>query len=138
MKGKVIQWIEDCAKSLDIAPQVIKSIQGVVFEVRQGYKSKDSKRQNADIRNAVTAYTQGYLPCVAVFSTQIDKDILIRYKNEKWILLTGITETSSPLVSIYSFMRDIIGYDLASFFERNQNILKAEIDQVLQNLLSTQ
>ncbi|MCX6277959.1 MAG: hypothetical protein NT004_07665 [Bacteroidetes bacterium] len=29
---------------------------GVVFEVRQGYKSKDSKRQNADIDNATVAW----------------------------------------------------------------------------------
>lgn len=48
------------------------TLKGAVFEVRQGYKSKDAKRQNADIANAAAAYTQAYLPCVVMLSSQID------------------------------------------------------------------
>jgi len=33
-----------------------------VFEVRQGYKSMDSKRQAADIANAAQALTKSRLP----------------------------------------------------------------------------
>ena len=43
-----------------------------MFEVRPGYKSKDSKRQNADVSNAANAYTHQYLPVVVLLSTQID------------------------------------------------------------------
>ena len=32
-------------------------------------------------------------------------------------------------------MRDVIGYDLAGFFERNSETLKTEIDSVLRILL---
>jgi len=55
-------WMEEAATQISVAPDVFKVAKGVVFEVRQGYKSKDSKRQNADIANAAAAYSQGYLP----------------------------------------------------------------------------
>ena len=50
-------------KCLDVDENVFENLAGTIFEVRQGYKSKDSKRQNADIANAVTAYTKGLFPC---------------------------------------------------------------------------
>lgn len=48
----VQQWIIDYCANLG---EVSKPSNGIVFEVRQGYKSKDSKRQNADIDNATVA-----------------------------------------------------------------------------------
>lgn len=138
-KRKAIKkWISNCAADLDVSDRVAKTLQGVVFEVRQGYKSKDSKRQNADIANAATAYTKAYLPCVAILSLQIDDDIAYRYRNEKWALLTGNTTESSPQKSLYAFMRDVIGYDLASFFHRHSSTLKTEVNKVLVKLLSSQ
>ncbi|MBN1943717.1 MAG: hypothetical protein JW849_10535 [Phycisphaerae bacterium] len=138
-KRKAIRkWISNCAADLDVSSRVAKTLQGVVFEVRQGYKSKDSKRQNADIANAATAYTKAYLPCVAILSLQIDDDIAFRYRNEKWALLTGNTAESSPQKSLYAFMRDVIGYDLAAFFHRYSATLKEEVNTVLVKLLSSQ
>jgi len=55
----------------------VSTITGTIFEVRQGYKSKDSKRQNADIANAATAYTKADFPCAVILSAQIDEDILL-------------------------------------------------------------
>ena len=46
------------ADLVHVDPDVFTILKGTVFEVRQGYKSKDSKRQNADIANAATAYTK--------------------------------------------------------------------------------
>lgn len=115
---------------------MIKTLSGAVFEVRQGYKSKDSKRQNADIANAATAYTKSYLPCVIVLSSQIDMDIVLRYRAEKWLILTGVLGKNNPLISTYDFMSSVIGYDLAGFFERNKKILKREVDSVLKALLT--
>jgi hypothetical protein len=43
-------------------------IKGAVFEVRQGYKSADSKRQNADIENATQALARGYLPVLTLYT----------------------------------------------------------------------
>lgn len=137
-KAAVRKWIVQSAEELEVNDRVAASLQGIVFEVRQGYKSKDSKRQNADITNATTAYTKGYLPCAAILSLQIDADIAIRYKNEKWILLTGNTAEKSPHKSIYAFMREVVGYDLAAFFQRHSGVLKAEVNLVLTKLLLTE
>ncbi len=124
------------AEKVGVDKKVFGSLTGVVFEVRQGYKSKDSKRQNADIANAATAYTKAYLPCAVILSAQIDNDILLRYRAEKWAVLTGIMGTNNPLISTYDFMKKIVGYDLAAFFERNSKTLRAEIDAVLRALLA--
>lgn len=123
------------ADALEIDPSVFDSLKGVVFEVRQGYKSKDSKRQNADIANASAAYVKGYLPCVIVFSNQIDEDILVRYKAGKWMILTGVAGLNDALTSTYDFMREVVGYDLAGFFERNAESIRSEVNLVLRALL---
>jgi len=136
-REKVQDWIIQSATNLDIDTQIISRLKGVVFEVRQGYKSKDSKRQNADIANAVTAYTKLYLPCVSILSLQIDEDIALRYTSEKWHLLTG-TLSDDPATSIYAFMNDIVGYDLAGFFTRNSEIFKSLVTDVLERLISSE
>ncbi len=137
-RNAIKQWIADCAVELEVSDRIAATLQGVVFEVRQGYKSKDSKRQNADIANATTAYTKAYLPCVAILSLQIDDDIALRYRNEKWALLTGNTAEKSPQKSLYAFMRTVIGYDLAAFFRRHSDTLKGEVNAVLTKLLASQ
>jgi len=42
---------------------------------------------------------------------------------------------SEPLLSTCDFLKDVVGYDLAEFFNRNQEVLKNEIDAVLRRLL---
>ena len=134
-RARAAAWLDAAARQMDMARGVRAALQGAVFEVRQGYKSKDSKRQNADIGNAGKALTKGYLPVVAVLSTQIDGDIADRYRGAGWLLLTGGASTSATH-SIYAFCKDVVGYDLAAFFERNRGILKATVDAVLKALLS--
>lgn len=133
--ARLRRWMRNACNDLDVDRKIADRLQGIVFEIRQGYKSKDSKRQNADIANAATAYTQAYLPCVLVMSKQIDTDILYRYRSVKWAILTGRLGDSSSLVSTYAFMRDVIGYDLASFFQRNKEALRKEVAHVLESLL---
>ena len=128
-------WMRNAAKAAQIDAAVSKTLKGAVFEVRQGYKSKDSKRQNADLSNAAAAYTQAYLPCAAVLSMQADLDVLARYREHKWTVLTGAVGMSDPLSSTYDFMREVAGYDLAGFFRRNQEILKSETTSILRRLL---
>ncbi len=129
-------WMEQAAAKVGVDPRIFASLTGTVFEVRQGYKSKDSKRQNADIANAATAFIKAYLPCAVILSTQIDADILVRYRAEKWAVIIGTVGMNDPLISSYDFMREIVGYDLAAFFERNRETLRMEIDKVLQALLA--
>ena len=134
-RSRFHSWMKETAETIGVDPRIFNSLTGTVFEVRQGYKSKDSKRQNADIRNASTAYIKSYLPCAAILSNQIDNDILSRYRAEKWVVITGTIGQNDPLTSTYDFMRDVIGYDLAEFFERNADTLRDEIEKVLDLLL---
>jgi len=135
-KRRVRSWMRNAAQRIDVDAAVAKTLQGIVFEIRQGYKSKDSKRQNADIANAATAYTKGLLPCAGILSLQIDDDIAQRYRNERWVLLTGLTGNASSDESFYAFCQDVIGYDLAGFFQRNSPTLKKEVEAVLAALLT--
>jgi len=132
----VSRWLTRAANNLEVMPAIVKALQGIVFEVRQGYKSKDSKRQNADISNAAAAYSQGYLPVLLVLSTQIDSNIVERYGRAKWLILQGQL-VPSPLHSTYAFVKEITGYDLAGFFQRNSTILQTTITEILQALLET-
>lgn len=134
-RGRVKAWMNESLKHLKIDPATDNAPKkGVVFEVRQGYKSKDSKRQNADIANAAHAYVSGYMPSVVLLSLQIDGDVATRYTEALWLLLVG-TNGGTPIDSTYAFCRDVLGYDLAGFFERNSKRLKAELDKVLATLL---
>ncbi len=135
-RRRVRFWTRDAARRIDVDTAVAKTLKGIVFEIRQGYKSKDSKRQNADIANAATAYTKGLLPCAGILSLQIDEDIAQRYRNERWVLLTGLTDNASSQESFYSFCKDVVGYDLAGFFQRNSPALKREVETVLTALLT--
>jgi hypothetical protein len=135
-KHRIHRWMATAADRLGVAKRIASSLTGPVFEVRQGYKSKDSKRQNADIANAATAYAKGYLPCAVILSTQIDTDIMMRYKGRGWVILTGTRGRADPQESTYDFTREILGYDLAAFFERNTAAIMHEIDLVLKQLLA--
>ncbi len=106
-----------------------------MFEVRQGYKSKDSKRQNADLANAASAYSEAYLPVLLLLSTQIDDDIADRYQNARWLILRG-TPTGKVTSSTYEFCRQVLDYDLAGFFERNSPRFRQEIETILKALLT--
>ncbi len=130
----IASWLREAAQRLDVAPEIAAVLKGAVFEVRQGYKSKDSKRQNADLMNAATAYSQGYLPVLLVLSTQIDSDIVERYTHAKWLILHGDL-TTSPYLSTYAFVEQIVGYDWAGFFHRNAKALQTIIADILKALL---
>ena len=133
-KMSVFEWLNEAGEKLLLPKTTLKNLKGVVFEVRQGYKSKDSKRQNADISNASNAYANLYLPTLFLLSTQIDEGVASRYTKAQWLLLNGTTN-GSAVESSYVFCRNVIGYDLAEFFERNSEKIRKEIVQILTSLL---
>jgi len=135
-RAKVQNWLVEVANQIRLPADTLKNIKGIVFETRQGYKSKDSKRQNADIANASKAYANLYVPVLLLFSTQIDGDVAQRYRENLWVLLTG-NLSDSITASAYSFSREIVGYDLADFFARFSPRIKSEVENVLKALLST-
>jgi hypothetical protein len=132
---KIKTWVQDIASHLEVAPKVARALDGAVFEVRQGYKSKDSKRQNADIANITGSYARGYLPVFTLLSGQIDNDIAVRYRNSKCPVLIG-SLSDSPFHSTYAFCKQVIGYDLAGFFRRNSETLSTTIEKIIGKLLT--
>jgi len=99
---RVRAWVNEASAMLNVSSAISERLQGAVFEVRQGYKSKDSKRQNADLTNAANAYANAYLPVVLLLSNQIDADIAERYLRSQWLLLRG-SLTGTRLDSTYVF-----------------------------------
>lgn len=132
--ANVLRWIKDYCAGLG---EVSEPANGIVFEIRQGYKSKDSKRQNADIDNATVAWANNYLPVFAIFSSQIDNDIVLRYRNNRCGVLVG-TATGNEQTSLYAFCDTILRYDLADFFRRHSAVLKKEVYEILEILLSAE
>ncbi|MGF1672806.1 MAG: hypothetical protein ACFCUV_03870 [Rivularia sp. (in: cyanobacteria)] len=131
VKERVVRWIADYSNFL----RVPAPMNGVVFEVRQGYKSKDSKRQNADIDNIAVAWAYGYLPVFAIFSSQMDGDLVLRYRNSRSGIIIGNTLGSSQ-TSLFVFSKEVLGYDLADFFSRNSELIKQEMYNTLEILLN--
>lgn len=133
-KTRLLNWKEQLCEYLGLTPAIKQAMTGVVFEVRQGYKSKDSKRQNADIANASNAYANGYIPCLMVMSSQIDDDIVTRYNQAKWLILKGYVN-ASEYNSTFDFFKNIIGFDFAQFMSVNQDFFKCETTKILEELM---
>jgi len=125
------KWME---AAVGMAPAVSR-LSGVVFEVRQGYKSKDSKRQQADLLSAANAYAEGLLPVLFLLSNQIDEDIERRYRAARWHILRGVLHGSST-ESTYVFCNEVLGYNLADFFNRYSDTLRTEILSIIRDLLT--
>ncbi|UPK75539.1 hypothetical protein MU582_02565 [Nocardioidaceae bacterium SCSIO 66511] len=128
---RVEAWIEQQQRALAITVP----LKGAVFEVRQGYKSADSKRQNADLANAAQALGHGYLPVLTIMSTQINNVVRARYLTGNWSVLLGTVGAGDPLHSTFDFVAKVIGFDLAAFFERSTDDLRAGLEDVLRHLL---
>ena len=133
-RDRVQSWISDAAASVGLKGKVAVGLEGCVFEVRQGYKSNDAKRQNADVSNAANAYANRYLPVMLLLSTQIPSNLADRYQRAQWLLLRG-TVRGKPIDSSYAFCRDVLDYDLAAFFQRHSDNIKAETLAVFEGLL---
>lgn len=129
-RSRLKGWIEAQKKAVHITVP----LRGAVLEVRQGYKSADSKRQNGDLASSVQAVGHGYLPVLTIMSTQMNAYLRQRYAAGRWAVLTGTT-SDDPMSSTFAFMRYIVGYDLAAFFERNADALRAGVHDVLEHLL---
>lgn len=133
--ARVRQWLSQAQKTVGASSSGTASLSGVVFEVRQGYKSADSKRQNADLRYGVRAYQAGLLPAFAIMSSQVSEPVLRRYRADGLLVLTGVVD-DDPTISTFAFFEQVIQFDLADFFMRHADRLRMEVKQVITHLLS--
>ncbi len=128
-------WLRCCSANLSLSDAVTNSLDGAVFEIRQGYKSADSKRQNADLRFALRAYGENLLPVMMLVSSQVNSAVQRRYHSSNLLVLVG-SMSKDPTVSTFAFFREVIGYDLEAFFENNSPVIKQEVDSILAALLA--
>jgi hypothetical protein len=130
LRGFQKDWLPAAKKKLGakINPR------GVVFEVRQGYKSQDAKRAGGDVDNAGRIALESNLPSLVVFSNQIPEQIARRYATAGWLILRG-TSGTDPLTSTFAFAKDVMGFDLAALLERNSTQLRRETEAILSGVL---
>jgi hypothetical protein len=133
-RKRVESWLAQATESVGLKGKSAAGLDGCVFEVRQGYKSNDAKRQNADVSNAANAFAHRYLPVMLLLSVQIPDNLAERYARAHWLILRG-TVAGTPTDSTYVFCRDVLGYDLAGFFRRNSQAIKGETLAVFEGLL---
>lgn len=133
--ARFIRWIELAQETIGTSSSGMIALEGTVFEVRQGYKSADSKRQNADLRYGVRAYQSGLLPAFAIMSSQVSEPVLRRYRGDGMLVLTGILD-DNPTISTFAFFDQIVEFDLAGFFERNKEQFQFELQQIIRQLLA--
>lgn len=129
------EWLNRSQKTIGTSSSGMISLTGAVFEVRQGYKSADSKRQNADLRYGVRAYQAGLLPAFVIMSSQVSEPVLRRYRGDGMLVLTGVLN-DDPTISTFAFFDQVIQFDLVGFFERNKQRFQTEIKQIIEQLLS--
>jgi len=132
---RVQKWLQRAGKKCGLPDARIKQITGVVFEARQGYKSADSKRAEADLAFGRNADAVNYMPVVAIVSTQASQQILRSYRNGKMLVLVGNDDTED-VVSTYAFFRNVIGFELDEFFKRNTDVMRKRCVAVIEKLLS--
>lgn len=65
----VKRWMDAVINKLDITIPLA----GAVFEIREGYKSADSKRQNGDLDNLAQALKRGYLMTMVLCHSKLMK-----------------------------------------------------------------
>jgi hypothetical protein len=135
-RSRVESWLDEVATKLNLERDYRAAMKGAVFEVRQGYKSADSKRQNADVANAASAYAHHYVPSLVLLSTQINEAVAARYETAQWLLLSGI-EAGQATDSTWIFLRDVVGYDLAAFFQRKSDDFRVLVESIAATLLES-
>ncbi|MBD2202333.1 hypothetical protein H6G33_11925 [Calothrix sp. FACHB-1219] len=134
-RNKVQEWLKLASIRLGLDENRSKNLVGTVFEIRQGYKSADSKRQNADLMNAIRAYNENLLPVMMVLSCQINTIVLKRYQSAQLLVLVGILN-DDPTISTYAFCEKILNYSLEEFFRNNSSLIREEMDKILTSLLN--
>lgn len=132
----VVDWLTDVKSRIYQKQAIDFPLKGVVFEVRQGYKSQDSKRSQGDTDNGKRALMEQYQMVVSVISMQINDAARTHYLDNGILVMTGDVNSDDVMTSTFAFMDRIIGYDFAGFFERNTGALKENMQTILEKTLT--
>ena len=133
-REKFSSWLVATAHSMDYSKSNVDSLNGAVFEIRQGYKSADSKRQNADLRFGMRARSDdALLPVIVIVSTQVNNNVFQRHRDQRIHMMLGTLKGDN---STFNFFSDVIGYDLSDFFKRNSAVIRQRFEAIMKQLLT--
>lgn len=133
-RDRFLAWVRTSAERIGVPSDRARELSGAAFEIRQGYKSADSKRQNADLRFGLRAYADAnLLPVIAIVSTQASDTVCRRYSDNRLLVIRGTLEGDA---STFTFFREVIGFDLAAFFVRNTTEIRTRFEQIIAKLLT--
>lgn len=92
---------------------------GIVFEIRQGYQSADSKRVKGDLEIVTKAEEKGFLAVVMIGSNSYNDSVISTYKNGGLPILVPSTDGQGKSHECpYCFFNYFIDYDLRSALAR--------------------
>lgn len=132
-QDRLRDWLGGVPAYLTGLESQTSEFRGVVMEIRQGYKSADAKRQNADLRFGMRAYQASLLPVILIMSTQVSEAVINRYRSDGMLVLVG-TSLGNAYESTYSFVDSVIDFDLKDFFARNASAL-LEVRKIMREIL---
>jgi hypothetical protein len=133
-REKFCGWLFDAAHSMGYSNSNVDSLSGAAFEIRQGYKSADSKRQNADLRFGMRARSDdALLPVIMIVSTQVNNRVFQRYRDQRIYMMLGVLKGDN---STFGFFLDVVGYGLADFFQRNSSFIRQRSEAIIKQLLT--
>jgi len=73
------------------------------------------------------------LPVIVIVSTQVNNTVFQRYRDQRLHLMLGVLKGDN---STFGFFSEVIGYDLAGFFQRNSSDIRKRFDAIIKQLLS--
>jgi hypothetical protein len=82
----------------------------------------------------MNASIQKYLPVLAIMSTQASQAVVRRYMSSKMLVLTGVLSDDAT-ASTFAFFRQVVGFELDAFFERNSKKMRTRCTTALNGLL---
>jgi hypothetical protein len=133
-RNRFENWLQKKAIAIGLPEDRAGSLLGAAFEIRQGYKSADSKRQNADLRFGLRAYAdESFLPVITIVSTQASDTVCRRYKDARLVVMRGHREGED---STFEFFNKVIGFDLVDFFEGNSSTIRKRFEEIIRKLLT--
>jgi len=72
-----------------------------------------------------------------ILSQQVNDAVIDRYRKDKMAVLTG-TLDGNALSSTFTFLKQVVGFDLEAFFRRNSETLRIETLTIIRSLLEAE
>ncbi len=132
LRARTQDWLTICCRQLN---GVIEPVKGAVFKTSTGYVAGGSREPYADLDSAGVAWAHGFMPVMAVYSSQYPDAAAAKYINSCWTVLTA-DNRRNPASSLFSFYTNVLEFDLGAFFTVHAPSIQREIDDFLNRIMN--